>query len=103
MTANEFYQPAYVGGVIRGVQYNVQNNGSSTVTGSSRNGVYYVYQGEKYKLMDIDGEQIAAGYTKTFSKELHDLTAIPSSDIKLMVDTGGLKGCIITVSILWGV
>lgn len=103
MTANEFYQPAYVGGVINAVQISVTNNSNSTVTGSSRNGVYYVYQGMKFKLMDIDGLQISAGTTETVSKELQTLCAIPSTDIKLMVDTGGLNNCVVNVQIMWGV
>lgn len=103
MTQNEFYQPAFVGGVIRGVQVTLENYGANSVSCASRNGVYYVYNGEKFQLLSLDGVTVAVDTKELVSKELHDYTAIPSSDIKLMVDTAGLEGLRVTVQILWGV
>lgn len=102
MTANEFYAPANVGGKIRGVQVTVENTTGNSITASSRNGVYYVYQGRKFQLLSLGGLTVAAYTTEYLSKELHD-AAIPSNDIKLMVDTGGIKGLTVTALIMWEV
>ena len=102
MTANEFYTPSYVGGIIRGISVELVNKNSTDTTALSRNGVYYVYQGQKFPLMTLDGVTIPANSTKIVAVELHEET-VPNTDIKLMVDTAGLEGVTATVSILWGV
>lgn len=102
MTANEFYTSAYVGGKIRGVQIRAENATGSSISASSRNGVYYVYQGTKFQLLSLDGVTIPANDVKIIAKELHD-AAIPSTDIKLMIDTAGLKGVTVTAAIMWEV
>ena len=102
MTQNEFYVPAYVGGAIRGISVELVNGTASDINALPRNGVYYVYQGQKFPLLVLDGITVPANSQKIVSVELHD-EAIPSTDIKLMVDTAGLKGITATVSILWGV
>lgn len=102
MTANEFYAPAYVGGKIRGVQICAENTTSSDITASSRNGVYYVYQGTKFQLLSLSGVTIPANDQYIKAVELHQ-DAIPSTDIKLMVDTAGLEDVTVTAAILWEV
>lgn len=100
MTANECYFPAQVGGIIRGVQAILQNTTASTITPAARNGVYYVYQGHKFKLLDFAA--VAANTTANVSKELYD-RLIPSTDVKILIDTAGLAGLTVDVSIVWDV
>lgn len=102
MTANEFYTTAFVGGKIRGVQIRAENTTGSSITAKSRNGVYYVYQGIKFQLLSLDGVTIAANDQYIKAVELYQ-EAIPSTDIKLMVDTAGLKGVTVTAAIMWEV
>lgn len=102
MSANEHYVPAHVGGIIRGVQMQLVNVTNADISCKSRNGVYYVYQGEKYNLLSLDGVTVLAADMKTVSVELREFV-VPSTDIKLMVDTAGLEGITATASILWGV
>lgn len=100
MTANECYFPAQVGGTIRGVQAKLKNTTGSTITPAARNGVYYVYQGHKFKMLDFAA--VAAGTTANVSKELYD-RLIPSTDVKILIDTAGLNGLTVDVSIVWDV
>lgn len=103
MSANEHYVPAYIGGIIRGVQMTLVNNSAGySKTCAARNGVYYVYQGHKFQLLGLDSVTIPAKGQKVVTVELREY-AVPSSDIKLMVDTAGLDGVTVTVEILWGV
>lgn len=102
MSANEFYAPAYVGGIIRGVQIVLENNGVNDITAKARNGVYYVYQGHKFQLLGCDSITIPAGAQKIVTVELREYT-VPDTAVKLMVDTAGLAGVTVTVQILWGV
>ena len=100
MTANECYFPAQVGGRIRGVQAVLTNNSGSTITPTSRNGVYYVYQGKRFKLLDFDS--VPAGKSVNLSKELYD-KFVPNTDVKILIDTGGLSGLVVDSSIVWDV
>lgn len=102
MSANEHYVPAYVGGLIRGVQITFQNNTSSSITAAARNGVYYVYQGHKFQLLGCDSVVIPANGQKIVTVELREY-AVPSTDVKLMVDTAGLEGVTATVEVFWSV
>lgn len=102
MSANEFYAPAFVGGWIRGVQISLQNTTAADITATARNGVYYVYQGHKFQLLGCDSVTIPANGNKIVTVELREY-AVPSTDIKLMVDTAGLAGVTVTVEILWSV
>lgn len=100
MTANECYFPAQVGGIIRGVQAKLTNTTGSSITPADRNGVYYVYQGAAFKLLSFD--TIAANSSISLSKELYD-RLVPSTDVKLLVDTGGMAGVTVDVSFIWDV
>lgn len=102
MSANEFYAPAYVGGIIRGVQISLENTTGAAITAAARNGVYYVYQGHRFQLLGCDSVTIPANGQKIVTVELREY-AVPSTDVKLMVDTAGLAGVTVTVEILWGV
>ena len=102
MSANEFYAPAYVGGIIRGVQISLENTTAADITAVARNGVYYVYQGNKFQLLGCDSVTIPANGQKIVTVELREY-AVPSTDVKLMVDTAGLAGVTVTVQVLWGV
>lgn len=102
MTANKVYYPAFIGGKILGVQMTIQNASASDVTCSPTNGIYYTFDGRDYQILSLDGVTIEAGTTqvKTADK-VQALT--PTSDIKIMVDTAGLVGCVVNVQITWGV
>ena len=100
MTANEAYFPAQVGGIIRGVQATLMNTTGNSITPAGRNGVYYVYQGAKFKLLDFD--TINANSSINLSKEFYD-RFIPNTDVKLLVDSAGLAGVTINVSFVWDV
>ena len=102
MSANEHYVPAHVGGIIRGVQMQLVNETKSDIQCKARNGVYYVYQGQKYNLLSLDGVTVPAFDVKIVSVELREFV-VPSTDIKLMVDTAGLEGITATATVLWGV
>lgn len=103
MSANEHYVPAYVGGLITGVQMELENITGSSITAASRNGVYYVYQGQKFQLLSCDGVTVPAYGKKIVNVTIPNGQTVPSTDIKLMVDTAGLAGITATVSILWSV
>lgn len=100
MTANECYFPAQVGGTIRGVQATLTNPTGTTITPGARNGVYYVYQGHKFKMLDFPA--ISAGESVNVSKELYD-KFVPNADVKILIDTGGLNGLVVDASIVWDV
>ena len=100
MTANECYFPAMVGGRIRGVQAILTNTTGSSITPTSRNGVFYVYQGAAFKLLDFD--TIAANSSVNLSKEMFE-SFIPTNDIKILVDTAGMAGVTVEVSVVWDV
>lgn len=102
MSANEHYVPAYVGGIIRGVQISLENTTAADITAAARNGVYYVYQGHKFQLLGCDSVTIPANGQKIVTVELREY-AVPNTDVQLMVDTAGLAGVTATVQILWGV
>lgn len=102
MSANEHYVPAFYGGTIRGVQISLENTTAKDVTAAARNGVYYVYQGDKFQLLGCDGITVPANGQKIVTVELRDYT-IPSTDVKLMVDTAGLAGVTATIQVLWSV
>lgn len=102
MTANKVYYPSLIGGKILGCQLTIQNTSLSTVTAMSINGVYYTFDGRDYQILSLDGVSIASGETKIITADkVQALT--PTSDIKIMIDTGGLVGCIVTCQITWGV
>lgn len=102
MSANKTYLPAYIGGKIQGVQLTIQNNSGDDVATDYRNGIYYAYQGNDFQLLSAGVSTIEAGHTAILTEQLFN-TAVPSSDIKLMIDTAGLVGCTITALIFWGV
>lgn len=102
MTANKVYYPSLIGGRILGVQLNIQNTSGSTVNCSSSNGVYYTFDGRDYQLLSLDSVSITAGSVKIVSKEFRDYL-IPTSDIKIMIDTAGMVDCIVSCQIIWGV
>lgn len=102
MTANKVYYPAIIGGRILGVQLTIQNTSASTVSCISTNGVYYTFDGRDYQLLSLDSVSIAAGETEIVSKEFRDYL-IPTSDIKIMIDSAGMVGCVIGCQIIWGV
>lgn len=103
LSANEHYAPAYVGGLINGVQMELENTTGSSITAASRNGIYYVYQGQKFQLLSCDGVTVPAYGKKFVSVQIPNGQTVPSTDIKLMVDTAGLSGITATASILWSV
>lgn len=103
LSANEHYAPAYVGGLITGVQLELVNTTGSSITAASRNGVYYVYQGQKFQLLSCDGVTIPAYETRNVTVTIPNGQTVPSTDIKLMVDTAGLLGVTVTASIMWSV
>ena len=102
MTANKVYYPGYIGGRILGVQLTIQNTTGSDITASSTNGVYYTFEGKDYQLLSLDGLTIPAGGTKIVNEEFREYL-IPTSDIKIMIDSAGLAGCVLNSEILWGV
>jgi len=102
MTANKVYNPAYIGGKILGVQLTIQNPTVSDVSCEYTNGVYYSFDGRDYQLLSLGGETVEAGHTVIKSKEFREYF-IPTSDIKIMIDTGGMVGCIVNCEVVWGV
>lgn len=102
MTANKVYYPAYIGGKILGAQLTIQNTTGSDITASSTNGIYYTFEGKDYQLLDLGGVTIPAGGTVVLNEEFREYL-IPTADIKIMVDSAGLAGCVLHPSILWGV
>lgn len=98
MTANECYFPAQVGGVIRGVQAVLTNTTGTTITPGARNGIFYVYQGKKFQLLAFTA--VAAGESVNLSKELYRYF-IPDTDVKILIDTGGLNGLVVDSAIVW--
>lgn len=102
MTANKFYTPAFIGGRITAVQMVINNPTESEITASDLNGVYYSYQGHDMQLLSATGRTISAGDTIVITEQLYNV-AVPTSDIKLMVDTAGLVGCVVNVQIFWSV
>ena len=102
MTANKYYCPAFIGGRITAVQITINNASGSSVSTTDLNGVYYTYQGHDFQLLSVGSESIGAGETIIRTVQLYNV-AVPSSDIKLMVDTAGLVDCVVNVQIFWGV
>lgn len=102
MTANKVYYPSLIGGKISGVQLAVQNTTGSSITAKSTNGIYYTFDGRDYQLLNLDSVSIPANETVIVTKEILN-QPIPTSDIKIMIDTAGLAGCVVKVSIAWEV
>jgi len=102
LTANKVYFPAFIGGKILGVQLQIQNTTAADITASSTNGVYYTFEGRDYQLLSLDGITIPAGETKVINEEFREYL-IPNADIKIMIDSAGLAGCVLKGQILWGV
>ena len=102
MTANKVYYPGYIGGKILGVQLTIQNTTGSSITASSTNGVYYTFEGKDYQLLSLGGVSIGAGATVVTNEEFREYL-IPNADIKIMIDSAGLAGCVLNCEILWGV
>ncbi len=102
MTANKFYVPAFVGGKIKAVQIAIQNPTGSDITTSYQNGIYYSFEGNDYQLLSCAAATIEAGKTVQLTTQLYD-APVPTSDIKLMIDTSGLTDCIINAMVLWEV
>ena len=102
MTANKVYYPSLIGGYILGVQLTIQNTSASTVSCSALNGVYYTFDGRDYQLLSLDSVSIASGETEIVSKEFREYLN-PTSDIKIMIDTAGMAGCVVSCQIIWGV
>lgn len=102
MTANKVYVPAFIGGKIKAVQISIQNTTGSDITTSYQNGIYYSFQGHDFQLLSCAGATIPANTTIQLIEQLYD-APVPSSDIKLMVETAGLAGCVINAEVLWEV
>jgi len=102
MTANKIYYPAFIGGEILGVQMDIQNTTGSDISAASVNGVYYCFDGRDYQLLSLKDITLPAGLT-TLTTDDKPLPLIPTTDVKIMVDTAGLDGCIVSVKITWGV
>lgn len=102
MTANKVYYPAYIGGKILGAQLTIQNTTGSDITASSTNGIYYTFEGKDYQLLSLGNVTIPAGETVILNEEFREYL-IPNADIKVMIDSGGLSGCVLKGQILWGV
>jgi len=102
MTANKVYYPAYNGGKILGAQLEIQNTTGSDITANATNGIYYTFEGEDYQLVSLAGVTIPAGKTIVVNEEFREYL-IPNPDIKIMIDSAGLAGCVLHPSILWGI
>lgn len=102
MTANKVYCPAYIGGRILGAQLTIQNTTGSDITAASTNGIYYTFEGKDYQLLSLAGVTIPAGQTIVINEEFHEYLK-PNADIKIMVDSAGLAGCVLHPAVLWGV
>lgn len=102
MSANKHYVPAFIGGKITGVSLTIQNNNTVDVEFTPYHGLFYVYQGKEYPLLVGDNTTISTGITHNISREI-DPRLVPSSDIKLMISTGGLTACKVDVNVLWSV
>ena len=102
MTANKVYYPSYIGGKILGAQLTIQNTTGSDITASATNGIFYTFEGKDYQLLSLSGLTIPAGETVVLNEEFREYL-IPTADIKIMVDSGGLAGCVLHPTILWGV
>ena len=102
MSANKFYVPAFIGGKIKAVQISIQNTTGSDITPSYQNGIYYSFQGDDFQLLSCGGMTVPAGEIVQQIVQLYD-APVPTSDIKLMVDTAGLAGCVINAQVLWEV
>lgn len=102
MTANKVYYPSFIGGRILGVQLTIQNTTAADITASSTNGVYYTFEGKDYQLLSLRGITIPAGKTVVVNEEFREYMK-PNADIKIMIDSAGLNGCVLNGQILWGV
>ena len=102
MTANKFYTPAFIGGKIKAVSIQIQNTTGSDISLLDQNGVYYCFQGSDFQILTCRGQTAHAGEVIQWTEQLYD-APIPNADIKLMVDTAGMNGCIINVQVLWEV
>lgn len=102
MTANKVYYPAYIGGRILGAQLAVQNTTAADINAAATNGIYYTFEGKDYQLCSLKDVVIPAGETVVINEEFREYL-IPNADIKIMIDSAGLDGCILHPTILWGV
>ena len=102
MTANKIYYPSFVGGSIKGVQIRIQNTTGSDISCASTNGVYYTFDGRDYQILDLAGISIPANSTIVHAQDKVQ-TLIPNHDVKIMVNTAGLDGCVADVEITWEV
>ena len=102
MTANKVYYPAFIGGAILGVQMDIQNTTGADISAASTNGVYYAFDGRDYQILTLRDLTLPAGLT-TIKTEDKVQALTPTSDVKIMVDTAGLDGCVVSVKITWGV
>lgn len=102
MSANKVYYPAVIGGRILGVQLAIQNTGATDLTALATNGVFYCFEGKDYQLLSLNGVTIPAGETIIINEEFREYM-IPTSDIKIMIDSAGMVDCILTPIVLWGV
>jgi len=102
MTANKVYYPAYIGGKILGAQLTIQNTTASDITAFATNGIYYTFEGKDYQLVSLAGVTIPAGKTIVINEEFREYL-IPNADIKIMVDSAGLAGCVLHPCVLWGI
>jgi len=102
MTANKVYYPAFIGGKILGVQMTIQNTNGSDVSCDPTNGIYYTFDGRDYQILSLNGVTIESGSTMIKTEDKVQVL-VPTSDVKIMVDTAGLEGCVATVEITWGV
>lgn len=102
MTANKVYYPAFIGGKIAGVQLILQNTSASDVSCSGSNGVYYTFDGRDYQILSLKDVTVVAGSTVVIAEDkVQYLT--PTSDVKIMVDTAGLVGCVVSCEVTWEV
>lgn len=102
MTANKVYYPSFIGGRILGAQLTIQNTTGSDITASSTNGIYYTFEGKDYQLLSLANLTIPAGKTVVINEEFREYMR-PNADIKIMVDSSGLAGCVLMAQVLWGV
>lgn len=100
MTANKAYFPAFQKGTIKALQMKIFNPGLTEITALSENGIYYSFQGNDFQLLSCKGVKISAGSTEIITVQLPTEWE-PNSDIKIMVDTGGLIACQIDCLIAW--
>ena len=96
------YFTGYIGGRIKGAAMMIQNVSASSVTMNAYQGVFFVFEGREYPILTGAGQTISSGQTITISKEVLQ-EIIPSGDTKIMISTGDLTDCIVSVTLLWEV